>query len=1055
MRFGVLGPLEVRTSDGRPVLVRETRVRTLLTALLVHRGQAVSVDRLIDVLWGDAPPANDVRTLRSKISLLRRTLEDAEPGGRDLIESQAPGYALRVEDDALDAGRFETLLRRARTVSGDPRAKARLLGQATRLWRGTTAFADHADEEFVRAEARRLEEHRLAALEELAEARLQLGEHTLLAGELADLVAAHPLRERLRAAHVRALYLAGRQDEALASLGELRDRLRDDLGLDPGRELAELHQAILRQDIALVPPAPEGVPPGNLPAPLTDLIGRAEEVRRIEALLASKRLVTLTGAGGVGKTRLALEAAARRVEEFADGVWLVELATAHTAVDVHEALAAVLGLRDDLHAPVRSLPSQLADALASRNMLLVLDNCEHVVEPVADLAARLLRAAPALRVLATSQEPLAVAGEQLWPVAPLDLPGPDADRVEHSNAVRLFVARATAAAPGFRLQPDNAQAVATICHRLDGIPLALEMAAARVRLMPVADLAARLDDRFQVLTATLRATPARQRTLRATIDWSWSLLGQPEQIVLRRLAACADGCTLEAAETVCADERVRRDDVLDLLGRLGDRSLVIQQNGRYRLLESVAAYCTERLAEAGDKDDQRTRDRHLAHYVDFAEHADAHLRGREQRLWLQRLEAEAANVRAALAHAVRRDFADAALRLVNALAWFWFLRGRFTEARRSLDLALSTGGDPERKAAARAWRAGMSLLLLDTPETDGRAVLQLYDTIADPAGQARARWFIALGRAGYGDPRATLELADRAHAGFDGLGDRWGAAAALSVRAEVLLYQGELDHARADARQAKALFHELGDGWGQLQAAYILGDLSEMTGDYDGAEHLRQEGHLLAHDLELWNDASKMLARLGRTALLTGDLDRAVDLHERARRLAAAHAYRRGEEFAEVGLGLVARRQGRLDDAESHLRAWLDWCRSWESDHGVALILAELGFIAEQRGDADTARKLHQEGLDHASRTDDPRALALAFEGLAGAEALAGAHTQAARLLGAAAAARDAVRTPLPAAERGDVDRITTIVRAGLTPQAYDHAFQQGSGDVPAPAAGP
>jgi predicted ATPase/DNA-binding SARP family transcriptional activator len=1007
------------------------------------------VDRLIDAVWGHAPPVNDVRTLRSKVSLLRRNLEDAEPGGRDLIESRPPGYVLRVDDDAVDAGRFEALLRRARTVTGDSRAKARLLGEAVGLWRAASAFADHADEEFVRAEARRLEERRLAAFEELAEARLELGEHAVLAGELGELVAAHPLRERLRSAHARALYLAGRQDEALASLNEVRHRLRDDLGVDPGRELAELHEAILRQDAALAPnAAPRIRTRGNLPAPLTDLIGRTEEVQRIHALLASERLVTLTGAGGVGKTRLALEAAARRAEKLPDGAWLVELATARTAAEVHEAVAAVIGLRDDLRAPARSLPGQLADAIAGQGMLLVLDNCEQVVESVAELTARLLRAAPALRVLATSQEPLAVVGECLWPVTPLDLPGPDVDRLEQSNAVRLFVARAIAAAPDFRLEPGNAEAVATVCRRLDGIPLALEMAAARVRVMPVADLAARLDDRFRLLTATLRAAPTRQRTLLATVEWSWSLLSEPEQIVLRRLAAFADGCALEAAEAVCGDERMHRNDILNLLGRLVDRSLVSQQNGRYRLLESVAAYCAERLAEDDDEDELRTRDRHLAYYLDFAEHADAQLRGPEQRLWLGRLEAEAANVRAVLAHAVRRDFVDTALRLVNALAWFWFLRGRFAEARRSLDLALSVGGTAaEWKAAARAWRAGMSLLLLDTREAHSQAVLNLCDTIEDPVGRARAQWFIAMGRTGFGDPAPTLELVDRAHAGFVAVGDRWGVAAALSVRAEIRLYQGKQDQARADAQQAKALFQELGDGWGHLHAAYTLGDLAEMTGDYGAAECLRQEGHRLANDLELWNDASKMLARLGRTAALTGDLSRAQDLHERAKRLAAAHGYQRGEEFAEVGLGLVARRQGRLDDAETHLRAWLDWCRRWDGDHGVAFILAELGFIAEQRGDTDAAQKLHREGLDHARRTGDPRALALAFEGLAGAEALAGAYAQAAELLGAAAAARDTARAPLPEAERGDIDRITEIIHAGLTPEAYDHAFTQGAGD--------
>ncbi|WP_049569675.1 BTAD domain-containing putative transcriptional regulator [Nonomuraea sp. SBT364] len=1069
MRFGVLGPLEVRTSGGLPVHVPETRIRTLLTALLVHRGHAVSVDRLAGILWGDAPPAGHVRTVRSKVSLLRRVLEEAEPGGRDLIESRPSAYLLRADDDAVDAGRFETLLRRAGQATGDPRARARLLGEAAALWRGAAAYADHADEEFARTEAGRLGEQRLVALEELAGARLELGEHALVAAELGGLVAAHPLRERLRHAHARALYLAGRQDEALASLADLRERLRDDLGLDPGPDLAHLHEAILRQDPALAPAAlPPGSPAvvapvadvpvgrsrGNLPAPLADLIGRAGDVRRVGALLAARPPVPPTRPGGVGKTRLALAAAGRAAARHPDGAWLVELATARTAAEVHEAVAAVLGLRDDGRAPARSRPGRLADALAGRDLLLVLDNCEHVVEPVAELAARLLRAAPALRVLATSQEPLAVAGERLWPVAPLDLPEPGADQPERSDAVRLFVARATAADPAFRLGPGDAEAVATICRRLDGIPLALEMAAARVRVMPVADLAARLDDRFRVLTATLRGAPARQRTLRAAIDWSWGLLGEREQTVLRRLSVCADGCTLEAAEAVCADGQVSRDDVLGLLARLVDRSLVHQRDGRYRLLESVAAYGAERLAEAGD-DDRRTRDRHLAHYAAFAEQADAGLRGPGQLLWLRRLEAETANARAALAHAVRHDVTDTALRLVNALAWFWFLRGRFAEARRALDLALSTGGAAPLRAAARAWRAGMSLLLHDTDETGSRAALKLYDTVGDPAGQARARWFVALGMTGFGDPAAPLGLAGRAHAAFEALGDRWGAAAALAVRAEAHLYRGEADRARADAGRAQALFRELGDGWGQLQTAYTLGDLAETAGDYETAGRLRRRGHRLARDLELWNDVSKMLARLGRTAVLTGDLGRARELHERAGRLAAAHAYRRGEEFAEVGLGIVARRQGRLDDAETHFRAWLDWCRRWEGDHGVAFILAELGFIAEQRGDAGAACELHTEGLGHARRTGDPRALALAFEGLAGAEALAGDHVRAARLLGAAAAARDAAGAPLPPAERGDVDRVTRAVRAGLSPRAYERALRAGlPGDLGAAPSG-
>jgi ATP/maltotriose-dependent transcriptional regulator MalT len=339
----------------------------------------------------------------------------------------------------------------------------------------------------------------------------------------------------------------------------------------------------------------------------------------------------------------------------------------------------------------------------------------------------------------------------------------------------------------------------------------------------------------------------------------------------------------------------------------------------------------------------------------------------------------------------------------------------------------------------------MSLLLLDAPAIEIQPVLTLYDTGDDPGGRARARWFVALGKAGFGDPGETYDLADQAHAEFRALGDRWGTAAALCVRAEVALYRGEPHRARADAEHAGALFRELGDGWGELRAALTLGDLAEFAGDYDAAGHLRQEGLRLAEQLKLWNEASRMLARLGRTALLTGDLDRAEDLHRRAQRLAAAHSYQRGEEFAEVGLALVARRQGRLDDAETHLRAWLDWCRRWEGDLGMAFILAELGFIAEQRGEADAALTLHREGMGHARRTGDRRALARAFEGLAGAHALTGDHGTAARLLGTAAATREAVGLPLPTAERGDVDRITTAVRETLSPASFTEAFEQGA----------
>ncbi|WP_431924860.1 BTAD domain-containing putative transcriptional regulator [Nonomuraea jabiensis] len=1023
MRFGVLGPLAVWTADGEPVKVPEVKVRALLADLLIHAGRPVSADRLIEDLWGDRPPANASGALRVKVSQLRRAI-----GG--LVAYRAPGYVLHVEPSSVDAGLFETLIGRAQRASG-PQERAALLREALGLWRGD-AYAEFADEPFALAAVARLGEQRLAALEELAEARLALGEHVLLAAELASLVAEHPLRERLRAAHVRALYLAGRQSEALTGYEELRRRLSEELGLDPGPELAALHQAILRQDPSLGPVAR---PRGNLPPPLTSLVGRDEAVAEVRSLLRAGRLVTLTGPGGVGKTRLALAAASDT-----DGDrWLVELAALRPGaagteaaqmgaaeVEVAEAIAAVLGLRDDTAgpgAPHEGAVERIAGALAGRETLLVLDNCEHVVEQVAALAGRLLRAAPGLRILATSQESLRIEGEVLWSVPPLT---PEA-------AVELFAARAG-------VEPDAD--VAEICARLDGLPLALELAASRMRALTPRQLADRLDDRFRLLASGLRGAPARQRTLRAMIDWSWELLTGPERVVLRRLAVHADGSTLEAAEEVSADPGV---DVLDVLARLVDRSLVVRVRApgaepRYRLLESVAAYCLERLAEAGELDEVRLR--HAAYYTELAERAEPYLRGHGQRDALALLDAESANLRAALETAVRLARPGTAVRLVNAMAWYWVLRGRLGEGQRALEAALSVPDAPRSGAAqARVWLAGLRMLAgrLQPPDPE------VFEAIEGRSARARARWFIGYAMFGYDDLSASGALVEQALETFQELGDKWGTGAALNVLARYAATRGDLAALRRDGERGLALFRELGDRWGELRAAENLGTLAEITGDYERAAELRADGLRMAEELGLWSSVSDALSRLGRIALLTGDHARADDYHERARRLAVEQSNRPAEEFAELGLALAARRQGRLDEAERRLRAWLGWVRDVAGEPGAALILAELGFAAEQRGDAAAALELQLEGLRAARRVGDPRATALALEGLAGARALGGRHEEAALLLGRAAALRAAAGAPLPAGERGDVDRITTAVRAVLGQEALDAALARGA----------
>ncbi len=1047
----MLGPLAVWTSAGEPVVVPEAKVRLLLAALLVREGRAASADALADDLWGEHPPGNPSNTLQTKVSQLRRSLDRAEAGARELVRRQPAGYVLRLEPGDLDVDRFRTLTARARETT-DPRARAALLSNALTLWRGP-AYAGFEDQPFAVAAAQELEEERLLAEEDRAEARLAIGEHGVLSGALAGLVTRHPLRERLRGLLMRALHAAGRHSEALESYAELRARLRDEQGLEPGRELSALHQAILTHDPALELARAPGPPRGNLPESLSELVGRTTAVKEVGALVTDARLVTLTGPGGVGKTRLAVEAASRLAPTVADGAWLVEFAglaeLACPTCPPEDRVAVVLAGVLDIHEEPTSsgsLAHSLAEALRGKEILLVLDNCEQVVESVAALVEGLLPAAGGLRVLVTSQEPLGLPGETVWAVPPLDLPDQaDFAIIKEAGAVRLFAARAEAAAPGFALDAENAPVVSQICRRLDGIPLALELAATRVRALGVHELLARLDDRFALLSAGRRGGPARQQTLRAMIDWSWELLSGPEQIVLRRLAVHAEGCGLDAAESVCAGGEVEFGDVLALLSRLVDRSLVVSRPGkagepRFRLLESVAAYGLERAREAGELDELSLR--HARFHIELAERGDAGLRGREQRRWLDRLDAEAANIRRALETLLRQGEHALALRLVNATTWFWFLRGRLTEARRSLDMVLDAVNSGDGRAQALGWREGIAIL--DGDKAEGAAEEAAW-AIGDPAVRARTLWFLGYAWSTVGDlcqaEKLTIGALDTAR----DVGDDWVAAAALADRATHLGSGGDLTGAGRMAAQSAGIFDGLGERWGWLQASFVLGMLASIAGDYDHAARVHRESLRRAEELELWPEVAYKLSWLGRTALLTGDFDTAREFHERARVLAVEHSFKPAEIYAETGLALGARRDGRLDDAEEHLLPILDWHKQVESEAGSTLVLAELGFVAELRGDATKAKRLQLDGLAIARHTGDPRAIALGLEGLAGAEALDGEHELAARLLGAASASRESAGAPLPHAERGDVDRITAVIIAAIGETAFSAEAAKGT----------
>ncbi|MFD6949048.1 MULTISPECIES: BTAD domain-containing putative transcriptional regulator [unclassified Nocardiopsis] len=887
MRFGVLGSLVVWNSSGGQVPVTEAKIRALLADLLVHQGRPVSADQLVEDLWEGRPLGRPLNTLQTKVSQLRRIL------GADRVLRSPAGYRLLVEEDELDSVRFGRALAEADRL-GDPGARGRLLTDALELWRGP-AFADFADAAFARAEAARLDELRVGAAERLAEARIETGEGAGMVAELRELVGKHPLRERLRGLYMLALFKAGRQGEALKTFHDLRGRLHDELGVDPDPAVSGLHTSILRQEPepASLPRVPIR-PRSNLPSPHTALIGRESESSHVRGALSaphSGRLITLTGPGGVGKTRLAIDVARSLTGDFRDGVWIVELAgmgRRSSAADLAERVIATLGLCEGAaDSDAFDLVDWLRGALDGQRTLIVLDNCEHVVAQVADLAGALL-AAGGVHIMVTTQEALDVPGETVFPLTPLTLPesvGAPDEMLDSSSAVRLFVERARAASAGFALTEENAPAVAAICRRLDGVPLALELVAARLRALTPEQIAAGLDDRFALPTGPGRGRPTRQQTLRAMIDWSWQLLTEGERTVLRRLAVNRDGCTLAGARAVCADGH----DVLDVLSRLVDRSLVVREGKRYRLLESVSAYCAEQLAAAGELGEARRR--FIAFHVRDAELADPLLRGARQREALELLDAETVNMRQALEMAVREADADSALRLVNALAWYWRLRNRVSEARRSFEAALGIpGGSPIARSVAESWLAAFEGRWHRAGE-------------AGPEVAFRLLWFAGASLYRCGDRETGRGLVEEALDGARAVGDRWVEAAALAERAGHRLDAGDVSASRGDAERSAAIFLDLADRWGRLRANASLARAAEAVPDHPGVTASMEEDLRAAEELGLWVDAIETLFRLGRLAAARGAQTRARCFYERARQVAAERSYGSGAAEADAWLG--------------------------------------------------------------------------------------------------------------------------------------------------------
>ena len=820
MEFRILGPLEV-LEDGHSVKLGGPKQRALLAVLLLHANRVVSTDGLFEALWGDQLPDAAPKALQVYVSRLRKTL------GSERIVTASSGYRVVVEPGELDLERFQTLV------------AAGKFDQALGLWRGD-ALADVAHEPFAEPEIARLEDLRLACLEQRIEADLASGDHAALVGELEQLVHVHPLRERLRAQLMLALYRSGRQADALGAYQDAYIALDEQLGIEPSKGLRELHKAILNQDPALEPARTLRSVGIELPVWLTPLLGRSRELESISALLRGDvRLLTLIGPGGTGKTRLAVEVARALAPEFDEGARFVALAPLADPELVVPSIATALGVRSSGN---EGDVNAVARALDGRSLLLVLDNYEHLLD-AAPLAGRLAAAAPGLTVLTTSRAPLHLSGEHLWPVSPLEVPADadrDPDRLRELAAVELFMARARAAQPSFELTEDNAAAVAEVCIRLDGLPLAIELAAARVAALPPAALLGRLDRVLPLLGGGPRDAPERQRTLEAAIAWSYDLLTEEQQALLRGLSVFAGGWTVEAADAVCGA-------TLDDLTALAEMSLVRDASAgadqRFSMLRTIREFAHDRLAEAGEEDAAARR--HADCMLAFARQADRHLRGPSEAEWLARLELEHDNMRAALAAGLQSGAGELALGLACSLWRFWYTRGHLAEGRRWIALALEAGENAPPELIATALAAGARLASLLGDLVDARSLaeqsLQLSREHGDPTAISDALGALSLSLSLDDDRDEAVLLWEEAAELARQSGDRHGEALSIVDLGYHALKRGDLKRAEDLILRSRELFSELGEREGEGFALLNLALLKLQRESYDEAADLVAE----------------------------------------------------------------------------------------------------------------------------------------------------------------------------------------------------------------------
>jgi predicted ATPase len=1031
VQIGMLGSFEVRTDDGGLADVPGARLRGLLIALALQPGHPVPKATLVDWIWGERPPSDAANALQRLVSRLRKALPEG------LVEGQTDGYRLRVEPDAVDAVRFERLIGQARHDE-DPR-RVRLLREALALWRGAAMQGvGLQDSAAFDAAVARLEGLRLTALEDRFDAEISLGHAVESVRELADLVAAHPVRERLVAALMRALVAAGRDTEALLAYQRAREDLADALGVDPSPELSALHVALLRGELG----RREENRQTNLRAELTSFVGKDADVAAVREFIAGHRLTTLIGPGGSGKTRLATETARTMLGGLPDGAWLVELAAIGADDDVAQSTLAALGLRDALlgGAPIADPMNRLIAAIREREALLILDNCEHVIESAAGFAYRLLGECPWLRILATSREPLGITGEALWLVEPLALPEGDASPgdIESSPAVLLLRDRAGAVRRDLATDARTLSTMARVCRALDGMPLAIELAAARLRTMSIDQLADRLDDRFRLLTRGSRTALPHHRTLRAVIDWSWELLTEAERIVLRRLAVFSGGASLDAAEQVCGGVSVERGEVLELLTALAEKSLLLAEGDRaprYRMLGTIKEYARDRLAEARESD--QARHAHLAYFTGLAETAEPHLRRAEQLEWLAALEVEHDNIAVALRGALAAGEARGAMRLAAAAGWYWWLGGHKAEGLELLTAATTMPGEVSDEIRAMVYALVVNFMT-DGPGDQYQVAEWIHKAYRFSQRSERRNPMLGFVAA----LERMLQGPDAFLTAFEPLlsdDDPWVRALARLQLGKMRIMVGQ-DGRDADRylEMALAEFRAIGERWGISFALDELAGRVAVRGELAGACELYEQAIAVVTEVGAIEDVIRMRSQQAQLYWLLGDEDASAAAIAEAQRYADRVVW--PGALAELALAKaeLARWGGNTEEAHKQLGVATAMLGDEAEQANILAVTHDLlGYLAD---DLSEARAHRAAACEAAAGAGHAPLIARVLVGVADLAVRSDEHAQAARLLAASAGVRG-----LPDRSRPDVARIELSALRRLGEARFAEATQEGA----------